>query len=391
MMKKKLAVISTACLLILASDPIPSYATPDSPDSSSDVLDQSTDVDTTEDVKAIFDSLYQEGYSLGEEDGYAQKKFEQFDQTTGLDKSSEEFTWFMMGYTVGYKKGQQQKEEELKTEQENEMAAGEEEGYQQGVLDYKHATVQSEIDPFPSKSSDWNKGYVQGYKKAISLMDLSVKAKKEGYDQGLENDSMSVPSMYDDEDVTRQAFTEGFETAQAEVLKHQKKQFEKQGYVQGYHDLPLEVPAEAEGELQTAFEQGYEKGQKQKQKDVKADGYDSAFTYQTYRAPKSLQDKPELEKWYKAGFYSNKDVKSLQQKAYKDGWKLGKEVSVPRKYKQNKAAVAMYKKYFEQGQKKQDKTVSHILLGSGIVLTLVALITLWRLRRRKNEDTTLDS
>lgn len=70
---KKLAVISTACLLILASDPISSYATPDSPDSSSDVLDQSTDVDTTEDVKAIFDSLYQEGYSLGEEDGYAQK------------------------------------------------------------------------------------------------------------------------------------------------------------------------------------------------------------------------------------------------------------------------------------------------------------------------------
>ncbi|MEK1828521.1 hypothetical protein AAAC51_04095 [Priestia megaterium] len=28
--------------------------------------------------------------------------------------------------------------------------------------------------------------------------------------------------MYDDEDVTRQAFTEGFETAQAEVLKQQK-------------------------------------------------------------------------------------------------------------------------------------------------------------------------
>lgn len=82
--------------------------------------------------------------------------------------------------------------------------------------------------------------------------------------------------------------------------------------------------------MQTAFEQGYEKGQKQKQKDVKADGYDSAFTYQTYRAPKSLQDKPELVKWYKAGFYSNKDVKSLQQKAYKDGWKLGKEMSVPK-------------------------------------------------------------
>ncbi|MEK1828523.1 MYXO-CTERM sorting domain-containing protein [Priestia megaterium] len=35
--------------------------------------------------------------------------------------------------------------------------------------------------------------------------------------------------------------------------------------------------------------------------------------------------------------------------------------------------------------------MSHILLGSGIVLTLVALITLWRLRRRKNEETTLDS
>ena len=28
--------------------------------------------------------------------------------------------------------------------------------------------------------------------------------------------------MYDDEDVTRQAFTEGFETAQAEVLNQQK-------------------------------------------------------------------------------------------------------------------------------------------------------------------------
>lgn len=71
-------------------------------------MDQPTSV-TNEDVKAIFDSLYQEGYSLGEEDGYAEKKFEQFDQTTGLDKSSEEFTWFMMGYTVGYKKGQQRK------------------------------------------------------------------------------------------------------------------------------------------------------------------------------------------------------------------------------------------------------------------------------------------
>lgn len=54
----------------------------------------------------------------------------------------------MMGYTVGYKRTAA-KEEELKTEQENEMAAGEEEGYQQGVLDYKHATIQSEIDPFP--------------------------------------------------------------------------------------------------------------------------------------------------------------------------------------------------------------------------------------------------
>jgi hypothetical protein len=336
---------------------------------------------SAEDKKMIFDRLYQEGYQLGEKDGGSEKPYENFNDSQFLDHTAKESQWFVMGYTVGYEKAKRNKEDETKAIEEQESSAGEQAGYQQGLEDYKHATVAYNPPQTPAKSQDWNKGFSLGYTKAIEIMNLSVKAKKDGHIQGLEGETMNMPDLYSADEITRKAYEEGFQSGQQEQVDKLKKEYKQEGYKQGYALNALSVPSGLSSEVATAFEKGYSKGEKQRHKDVRQEGFNAAFTYTTYHSPSAYQTNTRLLETYKEGFQSNKVANQLRKDAYEEGWKLGDTMTIPAKYKHTKPAVAMYKHYYELGQKKQKQTAMEILIG--ILLVVVALGIYIKFTRRK--------
>lgn len=338
-----------------------------------------------EDKKMIFDRLYEEGYQLGEEDGSSEKPYENFNDSQFLNHTAEESQWFVMGYTVGYEKAKRTKEDETKAIEEQEASAGEQAGYQQGLEDYKHATVAYNPPQTPAKSQDWNKGFSLGYTKAIEIMNLSVKAKKDGHIQGLEGETMNMPDLYSADEITRKAYEEGFQSGQQEQVDKLKKEYKQEGYKQGYALNALSVPSGLSSEVATAFEQGYSKGGKQRHKDVQQEGFNAAFTYTTYHSPSAYQTNTRLLETYKEGFQSNKVANPLRKDAYEEGWKLGDTMKIPAKYKHTKPAVAMYKQYYELGQKKQRQTVFEVFAGLLVLMSGISAYTVFGRKRNKKE------
>ncbi len=345
---------------------------------------------SAEDKKMIFDRLYEEGFQLGEEDGSSEKQYENFNGSQFLDYTTEESQWFVMGYTVGYEKAKRTKEDETKAIEEQESSAGEQEGYQQGLDDYKHATVAYTPPQTPAKSKDWNKGFSLGYTRAIEIMDLSIKAKKDGHTQGLEGEALNMPDLYSADQITRKAYEEGFQSGQQEQVEKLKKEYKQEGYKQGYALKDLSVPSDLSSEVATAFEQGYSKGEKQRHKDVRQEGFNAAFTYTTYHSPSAYQTNTRLLESYKEGFQSNKVANQLRKDAYEAGWKLGDTMSIPAKYKHTKPAVAMYKHYYELGQKKQRQTVFEVFAGLLVLISGIGAYTVFGRKRNKKEAFNLE-
>ncbi|MCM2979142.1 hypothetical protein M3592_27485 [Priestia aryabhattai] len=345
---------------------------------------------SSEDKKMIFDRLYEEGYQLGEEDGGSEKPYENFNGSQSLDYTTEESQWFVMGYTVGYEKAKRTKEDETNAIKEQEASAGEQAGYQQGLEDYKHATVAYNPPQTPAKSKDWNKGFSLGYTKAIKIMDLSVKAKKDGQLQGLEGETMNIPEIYSADEITRKAYEEGFQSGQQEQEDKLKKEYKQEGYKQGYALNAFSVPSGLSSEVAAAFEQGYSKGEKQRHKDVRQEGFNAAFTYTTYHSPSTYQTNTRLLESYKEGFQSNKVANQLRKDAYEEGWKLGDTLTIPAKYKHTKPAVAMYKHYYELGQKKQRQTVFEVFMGLLVLISGIGAYTVFGRKRNKKEAFNLE-
>ena len=345
---------------------------------------------SAEDKKMIFDRLYEEGYQLGEEDGSSEKPYENFNDSQFLNHTAEESQWFVMGYTVGYEKAKRNKEAETKAIEEQESSAGEQEGYQRGLEDYKHATVAYNPPQTPAKSQDWNKGFSLGYTKAIEIMNLSVKAKKDGHIQGLEGETMNMPDLYSADEITRKAYEEGFQSGQQEQVDKLKKEYKQEGYKQGYALNALSVPSDLSSEVAKAFEQGYSKGEKQRHKDVQQEGFNAAFTYTTYHSPSAYQTNTRLLESYKEGFQSNKVANQLRKEAYEEGWKLGDTMNIPAKYKHTKPAVAMYKHYYELGQKKQRQTVFEVFIGLLVLISGIGAYTVFGRKRNKKEAFNLE-
>ncbi|MCP1188489.1 hypothetical protein NKR17_05250 [Priestia flexa] len=345
---------------------------------------------SSEDKKMIFDRLYEEGYQLGEEDGSSEKPYENFNGSQSLDYTTEESQWFVMGYTVGYEKAKRTKEDATNAIKEQESNAGEQEGYQQGLEDYKHATVAYHPPKTPAKSKDWNKGFSLGYTKAIEIMDLSIKAKKDGHTQGLEGEALNMPDLYSADEITRKAYEEGFQSGQQEQVEKLKKEYKQEGYKQGYALKDLSVPSDLSSEVATAFEHGYYKGEKQRHKDVRQEGFNAAFTYTTYHSPSAYQTNTRLLETYKEGFQSNKVANQLRKEAYEEGWKLGHTMTIPAKYKHTKPAVAMYKHYYELGQKKQRQTVFEVFIGLLVLISGIGAYTVFGRKRNKKEAVNLE-
>ncbi|MCM3068480.1 hypothetical protein NKR17_05615 [Priestia flexa] len=340
---------------------------------------------SSEDKKMIFDRLYEEGYQLGEEDGSSEKPYENFNGSQSLDYTTEESQWFVMGYTVGYEKAKRTKEDATNAIKEQEASAGEQAGYQQGLEDYKHATVAYNPPQTPAKSTEWNKGFSLGYTKAIQVMDLSIKAKKDGHTQGLEGEALNMPELYSANELTRKAYEEGFQSGQKEQVEKLKKEYKQEGYKQGYALQTLSVPSGLSSEVAAAFEQGYSKGEKQRHKDVRQEGFNAAFTYTTHHSPSAYQTNTRLLESYKEGFQSNQVASQLRKDAYEEGWKLGHTMTIPAKYKHTKPAVAVYKQYYDLGQKKQKQTVFEIFVVVLILISGIGAYTLFGRKRNRQE------
>ncbi len=382
--RKVIIASAVSCLLIMNGNLLTKEEVYASPNEEANINNTTTSLQEETEEKEIFNRLYDEGYSLGEKDGYEEKKNESLSNSTFTDKTSKESQWLMLGYTVGYEKGKRRKQEEVKVQQEQESNDGEQEGYQQGLEDYKHATVAYNPPQTPAKSRDWNKGFALGYKRAVEIMDLAVKAKKEGYQQGLELDGVNMPELYSADEVTRKAYEEGFQTGQQKRTEKLKTKYEKEGFKQGYSLQDMSVPQGLDPEIAEAFQRAFVKGENQKEKDTYKQGFNFAFTSLKYKTPSDNQIDTRVIQWFKEGFQSNKVASSLRAEAYKTGWNIGDKINVPTKYKDNKAAVAMYKKYYELGQQKQKKTAFEISTALLVIIGTVGIYTLFR--RNKNSS-----
>lgn len=341
-------------------------------------------------MKEIFDRLYNEGYDLGKVDGYNNEKYESLSENSLVNQSSQESQWLMLGYTVGYEKGKRQKQEETIAQQEQERNTGEQEGYKKGLEDYKQATISTKPLQTPAKSTEWNKGFALGYKKAVEIKDLAVKAKKDGYIQGLEMDGINIPELYNADEVTRKAYEEGFQTGQHKRKEELKTQYEKEGFDQGYALQDMSIPQGLAPEIAEAFQKGFVKGEDQKEKKTRKQGFNFAFTSLKYKTPSDDQIDTRTIQWFKEGYQSNKVASSLRAVAYRAGWNIGGKINVPTKYKDNEAAVAMYKKYYELGQQKQKKTAFEVSTVLLVIVSAVGIYTLFRRNKDVSEESNVE-
>ncbi|GAB1763326.1 hypothetical protein PMEGAS70_53370 [Priestia megaterium] len=368
-----------------------------SPQNSQAVIDESeisipegTSTLSSEDLKGIFNRLYEQGVQLGEEDGYNEKRYQSISDNQFSNHTSEETEWLMLGYTIGYENGKRKKQEETLTVDANEKSSGEQEGYKQGLEDYKNATVAYSPPQTPAKSKKWNEGFSIGYTKGIDIMNLSVKAKKDGQLLGKEQETLNIPALYNADEITRKAYEEGFRNGQQEQMKKENKEFKQDGYKQGYALKDLSVPTDLSSELAASYEKGYTEGNKQRHKDVEQEGFNAAFTYTTYHSPSAYRTNTRLIESYKEGFQSNKVANQLRKDAYEEGWKLGNTMNIPPKLKHNKSAIQMYEKYYILGQKKQKQTVTEILMGILIVVGVVGMYMTFTRRKAKETHVSHD-
>lgn len=394
-MRKTLSVLATSFLVILiiqqanahlvAANINENLLVASNVDSASYDNIASSSTEGTEDLEVIFERLYDEGYTLGKEDGYNEKAYENFGEEADSDMSSAEFNWFKIGYTVGYQKGKRQKEAEVQTKQEEEFKSGEDSGYEQGLIDYKNKTIEPNPPSNPSQSEQWNEGYIAGYKKAVQLMDLSISAKDEGYEQGLKQENIDIHSKYINAELTKKAFEEGFKTGEKERITKLKKKYTKQGYEHGYKLQSLTARDDIPDEAKSAFEEGYQKGYNARKSEVIESGFNDAFTYVTYQIPNEYKNQPILQEWHKKGFKSNKDAKSLRNEAHQSG-KAAESFKIPKNYENNKAATVVYHKYYQLGKAEREKMIGKMLIAGGILLSAVATGGYMLFRRKKTGD-----
>jgi hypothetical protein len=379
MMKKTLCVFMISFLVFSIGQQVSAQPMGTSTGSA----DSLNDTTKTSDTDEVLQRLYDEGYELGKEDGYNEKAFESFDEEACTLLSDAECRWYKMGYSVGYQKGKREKEAEVQAKKEEEFKSGEDSGYEQGLIDYKRKTVESNPPGIVSQSKEWNEGYIAGYKKAVQLMDLSIIAKDEGYEQGLTEKNMTIPSRFIHDDLTKKAFEKGFKAGEKERIEKLKKQYTKQGY----ELQELTLPEGVSEKEKSVMEEGYAQGKEKRKKEVIQEGFNDAFTYTVYQIPEEYRTPPELQEWYKKGFKSNKDARTLRESAYKAG-KDGNDVKIPTKYKDHKAAISMAKKYYELGKAEREATIGTWLIAGGVLLSAAVTGGYILIRRKKmiNED-----
>lgn len=191
------------------------------------------------------------------------------------------------------------------------------------------------------------------------------KATEAGQALGSKQDKLVVPESYQKNDQLKTAFEEGFNKGVAIRDETKKKEFEDKGYDDGKKDINNE-PKDIKEIYIKAYKSGFEKGQIELKDRYIKKGYEAAFTMLEYKAPDFENEK--FIEWYKEGFVSNKEIKSIQEDAYNQGLS-GEKYSIPKTYLKSEV---IYKHYYEQGyedyeiEKKEDTATT--VGGLGVII-----------------------
>ncbi|QNF29646.1 YHYH domain-containing protein [Metabacillus elymi] len=247
---------------------------------------------------------------------------------------------------------------------EKDSAKGESEGYTVGLNDGSNGKGENlNITGSEAYVESYKDSYQKGYEEGLQKFESEKKkANEAGLALGSKQDKLVVPEVYQKKEQLRTAFEEGFNKGVATRDEAKKKEFEDKGYKNGLEDKHDE-PKDVKEIYIDAYTVGYKKGQAELKEKYIKEGYDGALTMLEYKAP-DYENEKYIE-WYKEGFESNKEIKSIQEAAYNQGLS-GEKYSVPKTYTKSEV---IYKHYYDQGyedyetEKKEDTATTAGGLG----------------------------
>jgi hypothetical protein len=236
-----------------------------------------------------------------------------------------------LGFTKGYEDAYSGKEKKLATE----GSSAYKKGYETGYL----------------------KGYIKGEK---TVIEETNKIFEEGYNKGILNEELKIPSIYETSEHFMKAYKNGYSEGNTQFIKLETIRYMKLGEEDSYADS-YKLPNIKEVELIEAYKKGYETGLATLELQYKNDGYNAAFELIDYEEPK-YNDKRFID-WYKSGFESNEEVTKIVEMAYQQG-KNGEKLIIPKEYEN---ATKLMSFHYDKG--KEDAESSLPFAAGTIVIT----------------------
>jgi hypothetical protein len=257
---------------------------------------------------------------------------------------------------------------------QEEKQLGEKEGYAIGVdAGYEGQKNDSHSSGSEAYQEGYKIGYEKGYAEGLAKLEEEKKkleeakkvAKQSGYEQGLDQDDISIPDEYKENTSLKIAYESGFKKGVSERDEANKEKYMAQGIEDGISDT-LNEPKDVKDIYLEAYNQGYEEGRVELKESYVKQGYEAAFTMLAYGSPDLSNDK--YIEWYKEGFESNTDIVSIQNVAYNMGLN-GEELIIPEEYSK---AQLLYEYYYDLGnqQRKEDNRKTAGFFGAGMVAWL---------------------
>lgn len=329
--------------------------------------------------KVYYDRGYNAGYDKGYEMGYKKDSSVLISNDLNSD--------YVEGWSAGYQKGLEDGLAKVKNEEQDakDRKDGEEQGKKDGVTAFSVGKKNNDFT-YDLGSTEV---YISSYKVAFESSWETEKSSKDsferGYEQGLAQDEIVIPAIYQTDILTLE-YEKGHKAGVEERDKNEMKKYKEQGQSLGYEVNESVAPADIKKDIYIeAFKEGYKIGLQKRKKEVVKEGYNFAFNRVKFENS-PYQDKEQFLEWFKEGYYSNKIAEEIKDKAIKLG-KENKEYTIPKKYKVNEDAIALYDKLFLKGQRIQEeidrKNRNTLITAGAIGVPMVGGIYFWRRKRKK--------
>jgi hypothetical protein len=331
--------------------------------------------------KVYYDSGYHAGYDKGHEMGYK--------KDSSILSSNESNSDYVEGWSAGYQKGLEDGLAKINKEEQDakDKKDGNEQGKKDGATSFSDGKNNNDFT-YASGSSEL---YISSYKEAFASSWQLTKSSKEsydkGYEQGLSQDEIVIPINFQT-DILKPEYENGHKAGVEERDKNEMAKYEKEGQTLGYEVKELAVNADIKKEIYIeAFKKGYEDGLQKREQEVVKEGYNFAFKQMKFESS-PYEGKEHFSEWFKKGYDSNDIAVEIKTKAIELG-KENKEYTIPKKYKVNDDAIALYDKFFLKGQKIQEeidrKNRNTLMTASVIGVPAVGGgIYFWKRKGKKN-------